>query len=409
MFDGYAPVTVMGKLLKKIVADYTDLLSEPVRFEGLLKDIYGSENKREIFLLTVALRARITEFREYNIFDKDTENKIYNVITRLSSDYGLDEKSAAWATIAWSIGFDLMTEEEFNDLANGNRSERYLILGNHITNMDEGIQQGEILQCNPISNLVTVNATNLKQLYENGIMFHNQGKFVEALECYDKALRIDPQNSNVLSNKGLSLHNQGKFVEALECYDKALRIDPQDEFIIKRRNNTKELLFNSSNNARSGQAIGQVSNLNNGLKNSNKLYFLGLALASVLLTIGVVTYIIFGTNIDLKVNLLEDKSELNGYVSTNNNALTNQGLESPGISSDKESISEFTNNIEKELNLQINSENQSLLQNVNKSEPHSNTGNSQSNGIESDGLNGVDQKVDNFKTELGKAMKSNFS
>ena len=269
MFDGYASVTVMGKLLKKIVADYTDLLSEPVRFEGLLKDIYGSENKREIFLLTVALRARITEFREYNIFDKDTENKIYNVITRLSSDYGLDEKSAAWATIAWSIGFDLMTEEEFNDLANGNRSERYLILGNHITNMDEGIQQGEILQCNPISNLVTVNSTNLKQLYENGIMFHNQGKFVEALECYDKALRIDPQ----------------------------------DEFIIKRRNNTKELLFNSSNNARSGQAIGQVSNLNNGLKNSNKLYFLGLALASVLLTIGVVTYIIFGTNIDLKVNL----------------------------------------------------------------------------------------------------------
>ena len=409
MFDGYAPVTVMGKLLKKIVADYTDLLSEPVRFEGLLKDIYGSENKREIFLLTVALRARITEFREYNIFDKDTENKIYNVITRLSSDYGLDEKSAAWATIAWSIGFDLMTEEEFNDLANGNRSERYLILGNHIANMDEGIQQGKILQCNPISNLVMANATNLKQLYENGIMFHNQGKFVEALECYDKALRIDPQNSNVLSNKGLSLHNQGKFVEALECYDKALRIDPQDEFIIKRRNNTKELLFNSSNNARSGQAIGQVSNLNNGLKNSNKLYFLGLALAAVLLTIGVVTYIIFGTNIDLKVNLLEDKSELNGYVSTNNNALTNQGLESPGISSDKESISEFTNNIEKELNLQINSENQSLLQNVNKSEAHSNTGNSQSNGIESDGLNGVDQKVDNFKTELGKAMKSNFS
>jgi len=409
MFDGYASVTVIGKLLKKIVSDYTDLLNEPSRFEGLLKDIYGSENKREIFLLTVALRARITEFREYNIFDKDTENKIYNVITRLSSDYGLDEKSAAWATIAWSIGFDLMTEEEFNDLANGNRSERYLILGNHITNMDEGIQQGEILQCNPISNLVTVNATNLKQLYENGIMFHNQGKFVEALECYDKALRIDPQNSNVLSNKGLSLHNQGKFVEALECYDKALRIDPQDEFIIKRRNNTKELLFNSSNNARSGQAIGQVSNLNNGLKNSNKLYFLGLALASVLLTIGVVTYIIFGTNIDLKVNLLEDKSELNGYVSTNNNALTNQGLESPGISSDKESISEFTNNIEKELNLQINSENQSLFQNVNKSEPHSNTGNSQGNGIEFDGLNGVNQKVDNFKTELGKAMKSNFS
>ncbi len=112
MFDGYASVTVTGKLLKKIVSDYSDLLSEPSRFEGLLKDIYGSENKKEIFLLTTALRARITEIRECNIFDNDTENKIYNMITRLSSDYGLDDKSAAWVTIAWSIGFDLMTEVE---------------------------------------------------------------------------------------------------------------------------------------------------------------------------------------------------------------------------------------------------------------------------------------------------------
>src|SRR6187401_1307415 len=169
MFDGYASVTVMGKLLKKIVADYTDLLSEPVRFEGLLKDIYGSENKREIFLLTVALRARITEFREYNIFDKDTENKIYNMITRLSSDYGLDEKSAAWATFAWSIAFDLMTEEDFDNVANGNKAKRYLILGNYISNMDAVIEQQEISHGNPISNLRMVNSSNLKQLYENGI------------------------------------------------------------------------------------------------------------------------------------------------------------------------------------------------------------------------------------------------
>ena len=270
MFEGYASVTVTGKLLKKIVGDYSVLLSEPSRFEGLLKDIYGSENKKEIFLLTTALRARITDIRECNIFDNDTENKIYNMIARLSSDYGLDDKSAAWVTIAWSIGFDLMTELDYDNLTNGIRTERYLMLGNYVANLDEGIQQGEISQCNPISNLIMVNATNLKQLYENGIMLHNHGKFVEALECYDKALAIDPQNSNVLSNKGLSLHNQGKFVEALECYDKALAIDPHDEFIIKRRNNTREILLYSSSNARSDQVIGQVSNLNNGFKKPMK-------------------------------------------------------------------------------------------------------------------------------------------
>ena len=326
MFDGYASVTVTGKLLKKIVSDYTDLLSEPSRFEGLLKDIYGSENKKEIFLLTTALRARITEIRGCNILDNDTESKIYNMITRLSSDYGLDDKSAAWVTIAWTIGFDLMTEVEYDILTNGNRSERYLMLGNYVANLDEGIQQEEISQCNPISNLIMVNATNLKQLYESGIMLHNQGKFAEAIECYDKALAIDPQNSNVLSNKGLSLHNQGKFAEAIECYDKALTIDPHDEFIIKRRNNTREILLYSSSNARSGQVIGQESNLNNGLKKPMKLYFLGIAIAAVFLTTCIAAYMISGTDGGAKVNPLEDKSHMDSDASTNNIDLKNEGI-----------------------------------------------------------------------------------
>ena len=374
MFDGYASVTITGRMLKMIVRDYSDLLSEPSRFEGLLKDIYGSENKKEIFLLTTALRARITEIRECNIFDNGTENKIYDMITRLSSDYGLDDKSAAWVTIAWSIGFDLMTEWDYDNLANGNRAERYLMLGNYIANIDEGIQQVETSQCNPISNLIIVNATNLKQLYENGIM----------------------------------LHNQGKFAEALECYDKALAMDPHDEFIIKRRNNTREILLNSSSSTRSGQIIGQVTNLNNGSKKSMNLYFLVIAIAAVFLTTGIIAYIIFETDSYLEVNPLGNNSQLIGDVSTNHIDPINEGSESPSINSYNESISDFTNNIEKELNLQVNSENQSLLQNVTTSRLYSNSGDSHSNGIDLDSSNGVNEKVDDFKTELGKAMKSNF-
>ena len=35
-----------------------------------------------------------------------------------------------------------------------------------------------------------MNAPDLKQCYENGMMLHNQGKFAEAIESYDKALAI---------------------------------------------------------------------------------------------------------------------------------------------------------------------------------------------------------------------------
>ncbi len=328
---------------------------------------------------------------------------------KLSSNYGLDEKSAAWVTFAWSIGFDLITEEEFDDLASGNSRDRYLILGIYIANIDKNIQQTEISSCNPISNMMMINTTNLKQLYENGIMLHNQGKFAEALECYDKALAIDPKSSVVLSNKGLTLHNQGKFAEALECYDKALAIDPQDEFIIKRRDNTKELLFNSSSIKTHSQVISQVSNLNNGLKKSVSLYYLAIAIAAVLLTAGVVTYIIFETNGDLKLSLLGDKSRSNSDDSTSIIHPTNDRSGSLDISADKESISDFTNNIEKELNPQINGENQSLLRNDNEFGSDSNSQNLQNNDMGSNGLNAANQKVDNFKTELDRAMKSTFN
>jgi len=375
MFDDYASVTVTGKLLKMVVTDYSDVLSEPSRFEGLLKDIYGSENKKEIFLLTTALKANITDIQGCNIYDNDTESKIYNMITRLSSDFGLEDRSAAWVTIAWSIGFDLMTEVEYDNLVNGTKAENYSMLSNYVAHMDTGIQQGEIPKSNPISNLLMVNATNLKQLYENGIL----------------------------------LHNQGKFAEALECYDKALALNSQDEFIIKRRNNTREIALHSSSNTRSGRVIGQVSTLNNGIQKSINLYILGTAIAAVCLISGIAAYLIFGTDSGPEVDPLRNNSQLTSDVSMNNIDLTNEGSESLRSTLNKESISDFTNNIERELNLQITSENQSLLQNVNKSGLHSHSGDSQSNDMDFDSLNGVDQKVDNFKTELGKAMNSNFS
>ena len=52
------------------------------------------------------------------------------------------------------------------------------------------------------------------------------GKYQEAIECYDKALKIDPNHVNALNNKGYLLYNQGKYEEAIESFDKALKIDP---------------------------------------------------------------------------------------------------------------------------------------------------------------------------------------
>jgi tetratricopeptide (TPR) repeat protein len=409
VFVGYTSVAGTGKLLKKIVTDYSDVLNDPSRFEGLLKDVYGSENKKEIFLLTTALKAKITEIRVSKIFGNDTDNKIYNMITRLSSEWGLEDRSAAWVTIAWSIGLDLMTEVEYGNLVEGTRAGGASPLSHYFSGIDSDIQQVKKSKNNEISCLVTVNATNQKELYENGILLHNHGKFAEALECYDKALAIGPMNSNILSNKGLSLHNQGKFAEALECYDKALAINSRDVFIIKRRDNTREILHHCKGNIGSGQVIGQESNLNKGGRKSIKLYFLWISIATVFLISGITAYLIFGTDISLEVDPLRNNSLLTNEVSINSIIPTNEEGASPRTIPNKESISEFTNSIERELNLRVTSENQSLLQNFNDSGLFTNSGNFQDNNMNFGTMEGVDQKVDEFKTELSNALKSNFS
>ena len=60
-----------------------------------------------------------------------------------------------------------------------------------------------------------------------GISLDNLGKYNEAIEYYDKALEIDPENAEALNNKGVALDDLGKYNEAIEYYDKVLEIDPK--------------------------------------------------------------------------------------------------------------------------------------------------------------------------------------
>ncbi len=63
-------------------------------------------------------------------------------------------------------------------------------------------------------------------LYNKGNTLSNLGKYQEAIELYDKALKIKPDAVLALYNKGTALDNLGRYQEAIECYDKALKIDP---------------------------------------------------------------------------------------------------------------------------------------------------------------------------------------
>ena len=65
-------------------------------------------------------------------------------------------------------------------------------------------------------------------LRQKGVSLSKLGKEEEAIELYDRALEIKPDDYDSLRNKGVSLSELGKEEEAIELFDRALEIKSDD-------------------------------------------------------------------------------------------------------------------------------------------------------------------------------------
>jgi tetratricopeptide (TPR) repeat protein len=64
------------------------------------------------------------------------------------------------------------------------------------------------------------------KLAGKGMSYAFMKKYNESLECSNKALELDPNNSDNLNNKAWALNGLKRYEEALECSNKALKLDP---------------------------------------------------------------------------------------------------------------------------------------------------------------------------------------
>ena len=58
-----------------------------------------------------------------------------------------------------------------------------------------------------------------------------QGKFQEALACFDKAIEINPYYSAALNNRALMLEVLGKLDESVISYNKSIEINPNNALV----------------------------------------------------------------------------------------------------------------------------------------------------------------------------------
>lgn len=81
-----------------------------------------------------------------------------------------------------------------------------------------------------IENMIqdSANMTEYSSFFTEALTYENQGKYKKAIESYDKAISLNPDDSYSYGNKGLVLCKLEKYEEAIQEFDKAIDLDPDE-------------------------------------------------------------------------------------------------------------------------------------------------------------------------------------
>ena len=76
--------------------------------------------------------------------------------------------------------------------------------------------------------MVPVATAKNKPLHKKGLDLQRQGRHEEAVRYFDKAIRSEPGNTEIVYDRAVSLQMDSKFEEAIKSYDAVLRSDPDN-------------------------------------------------------------------------------------------------------------------------------------------------------------------------------------
>jgi len=69
----------------------------------------------------------------------------------------------------------------------------------------------------------------IQDLVSKGRILLEDGNFNDALGFFEQALLLNQNDPDLWNNKGIALRSMGRYEEALECFNKSLKIDPRDK------------------------------------------------------------------------------------------------------------------------------------------------------------------------------------
>jgi serine/threonine protein kinase/cytochrome c-type biogenesis protein CcmH/NrfG len=83
----------------------------------------------------------------------------------------------------------------------------------------------------PAVRITPANTTSVREKCREGDQYRLQHQYTLALQAYEEALRMDPENFYAWNGKGTALYNQGNYRKAFEAYQRATEIDPSNAVV----------------------------------------------------------------------------------------------------------------------------------------------------------------------------------
>ena len=94
-----------------------------------------------------------------------------------------------------------------------------------------------------LSRAVVLDTGSAAAWNNRGVVYYGQGRLREAMDDFDRALRIEPRFEDALLNRGLARYAQERYAEAIADYDRALQINPANVAVYLNRANANKQIW----------------------------------------------------------------------------------------------------------------------------------------------------------------------
>ena len=211
----------------------------------------GSLSDEDLEILEYAKNQKVDILVIANKIDKAWEER-REILDKVKKDLKLreieiDDKNVCYFSndgdYKAEVEFELVhiIQEFIKNVAESKKQNYKLIEMNPEYWNNKGIALGELkryeeaIEC--FDKAIELNPNDPWYWYNKGVALSELKRYEEEIECYDRAIELDPNNPWYWNNKGTALGKLERYEEEIECYDRAIELNPNNPIYWNNKGN----------------------------------------------------------------------------------------------------------------------------------------------------------------------------